>query len=98
MKEVSARTKFAGPLAQGVLDLVFAFLAVVIGFLRARRGRRLGGVRGGNSRAKVAPSTRRSGSAPKNDLKKRIKKCNAFGPQNVAKSIPKSLQKLTQNP
>ena len=50
------------------------------------------------SPAEVPPLTRRSASAPKNDFQKRINKCNAFGPQNVAKSIPNSLHKFTKNP
>ena len=32
----------------------------------------------------------------KNEPKKRTRNCNAFGPQNVAKSIPKSLQQFTK--
>ena len=73
--------------------------AVVIGSLRARKGAALGGIRRGNTRAEVPLKSRRSRAAADQPLKNRPKNGiefrTAFGPQNVAKSIPKSLQKLT---
>ena len=39
---------------------------------------------------------RRAPESRKTRLKKRTKNCNAFGPHNVANSIPKSIQKLTK--
>ena len=88
--------QFAGPLAQGVLDLVFAFLGRYSIPPRAKR-RRPGGdpprKYSRRSPAEVAPLWAR---ALKNRPKNGIEFRTAFGPQSVAKSTPKTLAKLTK--
>ena len=55
--------KFAGPLAQGVLDLVFAFLGSLYDPSAREKGGALGGIRRGNTRVEPAPNPRRTRAA-----------------------------------
>ena len=94
-------TKFGGPLAQGVLDLVFAFL----GSLYDPSAREKGAALGGSGRETAAPKSPRSplevpskwGQAekthPQNDSKFRM----VFGWQNAPKSLPQTIPEPPQD-